>query len=83
MDQNFSAILDELRTCPPQERRAKIQALAAHSDEPLPVKQMSDAENNLVAELRAEINQLVAEDAFANDGTIQANIAAIRRLEGR
>ena len=80
---NFNEILAELQTCPPQQRGPKIRALMARSDDPLPAKKLSDAEKNLVAELRAEINQLVAQDAFGNDGTIQANIAAIRRIEGR
>jgi hypothetical protein len=79
----FNKILAELQTCPPQQRGPKIQALMARIDDPAPVKKLSAAENNLVAELRAEINQLVAQDAFGNDATIQANIAAIRRIEGR
>jgi hypothetical protein len=83
MAHTFSEILDDLRTCPPQERRPKIQALMASADDPLPVKKLSAVEKSLVAELRVEINQLAAQDAYANEATINANIAAIRRIEGR
>jgi hypothetical protein len=79
----FNEILAELQMCPPQQRGPKIQALMSRIDDPLPVKKLSTAEKNLVTELRAEINQLVAQDAYANEATINANIAAIRRIEGR
>jgi hypothetical protein len=73
----------QLQNCDPRERPALLAKLRKQSDAPTPAKVLTAAEENMVAELRAEIDQLVKDDSWGNGAVIQANARAIRRIQGQ
>jgi hypothetical protein len=77
----YQTALETLRTCHPADRAHHVNALLEHiNEEPAP-RDLNHVEKTTVADLRAEIVALQS-DPTQNDAVIQANIRAIRRIEG-
>jgi len=79
---SMNTFIDRIQNLPEAERAAAVAAILTGPTKPKTPKKMSEAEQTMVADLRAEILALCS-NPTTNEALIAAHVSAIRRIEGR
>ena len=74
--------VNRIQNLPEADRQAAVKAILAGPTKPNTPRKMSEAEQTMVADLRAEILALCS-NPTTNEALIAAHVCAIRRIEGR